>query len=187
MGGPHRGDAGVFIARNSQSRTRAENLWMRQPVLSIADQVVSAESDAAAIKHSVVRIEKTRGVVKAYIQVSAVIATKQMASAHAMLRTRAKVSGGSAASNHASTAANKRNTVKKSPKALKKSQYVRVNPCASKWTERIRPRTASAAILEYSGESRTCARPQIALEERKRFGKEFPVSRAASCGFVGAL
>ena len=62
------------------------------------------------------------GVVKAYLQLKAVTATKQMASAHAMLRRRAKVSAGSPPSSHPNTAANKRNTVKKSPNALKKSQ-----------------------------------------------------------------
>ena len=62
------------------------------------------------------------GVVKAYLQLKAVTATKQMASAHAMLRTRAKVSAGSPPSSHANIAANKRNTEKKSPNALKKSQ-----------------------------------------------------------------
>ena len=62
------------------------------------------------------------GVVKAYLQLKAVIATKQMASAHAMLRTLANVSAGNPLSSHANTAANKRNTEKKSPNALKKSQ-----------------------------------------------------------------
>jgi len=62
------------------------------------------------------------GVVKAYLQLKAVIARKTMASAHAMLRTRAKVSAESPPSSHANTAANKRNTEKKSPNALKKSQ-----------------------------------------------------------------
>ena len=80
------------------------------------------ESHAAASKHAVIRIEKTRGVVKAYLQLKAVTATKEMASAHAMLRTRAKVSAGNPPSSHANTAANKRNTEKKSPNALKKSQ-----------------------------------------------------------------
>jgi hypothetical protein len=83
---------------------------------------VFAESHAAAVKHTVIRVEKTMGVVKAYLQLKAVTATKQMASAHAMLRTRAKVSAGSPPSSHANTAANKRNTEKKSPNALKKSQ-----------------------------------------------------------------
>jgi hypothetical protein len=46
-----------------------------------------AESHAAAIKHTVIRVEKTMGVVKAYLQLKAVTATKQVASAHAMLRT----------------------------------------------------------------------------------------------------
>jgi hypothetical protein len=81
-----------------------------------------AESHAAAVKHNVIRVEKTMGAVKAYLQLKAVTATKQMASAHAMLRTRAKVSAGSPPSSHANTAANKRNTEKKSPNALKKSQ-----------------------------------------------------------------
>ena len=81
-----------------------------------------AESHAAAIKHTVIRVEKAMGVVKAYLQLKAVTATKQMASAHAMLRTLAKVSAGSPPSSHANAAANKRNTEKKSPKALKKSQ-----------------------------------------------------------------
>src|SRR5436853_6500640 len=85
-----------------------------------------AESHAAAVKHNVITIEKTMGMVKAYLQLKAVTATKQMASAHAMLRTRARVPAGSPPSSHANTAANKRNTEKKSPKALKKSQYVRV-------------------------------------------------------------
>ncbi len=88
----------------------------------IKAQAIFAESHAAAIKHTVTRVEKTMGVVKAYLQLKAVIATKQMASAHAMLRTRAKVSAGSRPSSHANTAANKRNTEKKSPNALKKSQ-----------------------------------------------------------------
>jgi hypothetical protein len=81
-----------------------------------------AESHAAAIKQTVIRAEKTMGVVKTYLQLKAVTATKQMASAHAMLRTRAKVSAGSPPSSHANTAANKRNTETKSPNALKKSQ-----------------------------------------------------------------
>ncbi|MGA8104121.1 MAG: hypothetical protein WB869_18320 [Candidatus Acidiferrales bacterium] len=85
-------------------------------------QPVFAESQAAAIRHAVIRVEKTMGVMKAYLQFNAVIATKQMASAHAMLRTRAKVSAGSPPSSHANTAANKRKTEKKSPNALKKSQ-----------------------------------------------------------------
>jgi len=58
-------------------------------------QLAFTDSHAAAIKDTVIRVEKTMGVVKAYLQLKAVTATKQMASAHAMLRTRAKVSAGS--------------------------------------------------------------------------------------------
>jgi len=95
-------------------------------------QVGFVESHAPAIKHTVVKIEKAMGVVKAYLQLKTVTATKQMASAHAIGRMRAKVSEGKPPSCHASTAANKRNTEKKSPNALKKSQYVRQKPWASK-------------------------------------------------------
>ena len=90
-------------------------------VFPIDVQSVFVESHAAAIKQTVIRVEKTMGVVKAYLQLKAVTATKQMASAHAMLRTRA-ISAASPPSSHANTAANKRNTEKKSPNALKKSQ-----------------------------------------------------------------
>src|SRR5882762_5436643 len=83
---------------------------------------VFAEIHAAAVRHTVTRVEKTMGMVKAYLQLKAVTATKQMASAHAMPRTRAKVSAGSPPSSKANTAANKTNTEKKSPNALKKSQ-----------------------------------------------------------------
>jgi hypothetical protein len=109
-------------ASYSQVRTPLEIVRMRRPASPIEVQGVFDESDAAAIKHSVIRVEKTRGVVKAYLQQSAVTVMKQIASAHGMLLRRAKLSGGSAASNQANTAANKRNTVKKNPKALKKSQ-----------------------------------------------------------------
>src|SRR6267154_5720916 len=88
-----------------------------------------AESHVAAIKHIVIVVEKTMGVVKAYLKLKAVTAAKQMASAHAVGRMRAKISAGRPPSCHANTAANKRNTEKKSPNALKKSQYVRLNPC----------------------------------------------------------
>src|SRR6266576_128644 len=81
-----------------------------------------AASHAAAIKHIVIMVEKTIGVVKAYLQLKAVTAAKQMASAHAVGRMRAKVSAGRPPNCHANSAANKRNTEKKSPNALKKSQ-----------------------------------------------------------------
>jgi hypothetical protein len=62
------------------------------------------------------------GVVKAYLQLKAVTATKKIASAHAMLRTRARVSVESLLRSHANAAANKREAEKKNPNALKKSQ-----------------------------------------------------------------
>ena|SRR5215467_13166647 len=83
------------------------------------------------------------GVVKAYLQLKAVTATKQMASAHAILRTLAKVSAGSPPSSHANAAANKRNTEKKSPKALKKSRISPGKPLRVKVDGAHYPRTAS--------------------------------------------
>ena len=64
-------------------------------------ELAFAESHAAAIKNTVITNEKTMGTVKAYLQLKTVIATKQMASAHEMLRTRAAVSAGSPLSSHA--------------------------------------------------------------------------------------
>ena len=57
--------------------------------------------------------------VKAYLQHKAVIAAKQMASAHATVRIFAEVSADRPASCHANTAANKRNTEKIRPNALR--------------------------------------------------------------------
>ena len=136
--------AGAGRARGRDGRDRQMYRHARFRGFPIKVQPGFAESHAAVVKHTAIRAEKTMGVVNACLQLTPATATKQMANAHAMDRTRAKVSAGSAPSSHANTAANKRNTEKKSPNALKKSQYVRVNPCASKWTERINPRTASA-------------------------------------------
>jgi len=62
------------------------------------------------------------GVVKAYLKLKAVTARKEIASAHAVGRMRAKISAGRPPSCHAKNAANKRNTERKKPNALKKSQ-----------------------------------------------------------------
>ena len=81
-----------------------------------------AESHVAAIKHAVITAEKTIGMVKAYFKLKPVIATKQMTSAHAVPRMRANVSAGRPPSCQVNIAANTRNTEKKNPNALKKSQ-----------------------------------------------------------------
>ena len=80
------------------------------------------ESHAAAIKHIVIRVEKTIGIVNANLQLKAVTATKQIARAHAAPRMRARVSAGRLLSCHDITPANTRKTEKKNPNALKKSQ-----------------------------------------------------------------
>ena len=81
-----------------------------------------AESHAAAIKHMVIRLEKTIGIVKANVQLKAVTATKQIARDHAMPRMRVRISAGRLLSCQDNTAANTTKTEKKNPKALKKSQ-----------------------------------------------------------------
>src|SRR5215470_1142796 len=91
-------------------------------------QVDFPESHAAVSRHTVIKVEKTIGIVKAYLQLKAVTATKQITSAQAVRRMKGpKVAAASPPSCHAKTAANKRNTEKKNPNALKKSQYVRSN------------------------------------------------------------
>src|SRR5271154_3545542 len=42
-------------------------------------------------------------------------------------------------------------------------------------------------IPDYSGETHTYVRRQIAREEQKRFDKEYALSRGASCRFVDAV
>jgi hypothetical protein len=74
-----------------------------------------AESHAAAVKHNVVTIEKAMGIIKKYFQLKTVMAAKQRANAHAVLRIRAKDSGGRRPSCHANITASRRNTLTKSP------------------------------------------------------------------------
>jgi len=57
-------------------------------------QIGFAESHAAAVKHTVITIEKTIGRIKRYIQLTTVMAPKQRASAHRVTRLTAKASAG---------------------------------------------------------------------------------------------
>jgi len=52
------------------------------------------ESHAAAVKHTVITIEKAMGRIKRYLQLTTVMAAKQRANAHAVPRRSAKVAGG---------------------------------------------------------------------------------------------
>ena len=70
-------------------------------------QSVFAESHAAAVKHTVITIEKTIGRIKRYLQLTTVMAAKQRANAHVVPRMSARVFAGRPASCHASTAAKK--------------------------------------------------------------------------------
>ncbi len=81
-----------------------------------------AESHAAAINDSVIRVKKTIGKMKKYLQLKIVRAAKLRANAHAVPRMSPKVSGERAPSCHANTAANRRNTETKSPAPTKRSQ-----------------------------------------------------------------
>src|ERR1022692_936758 len=68
-------------------------------------QIGCAESQAAAIKHTVITIEKTIGRIKRYLQLTTVMAAKQTANAHPVPRMSAKVSAGRPPSCHANIAA----------------------------------------------------------------------------------
>ena len=81
-----------------------------------------AESHAAAVKQSKIRLEKTIGTMKAYLKPTIVTAAKHMTSAHAVPRMTAKVWRGRPPSCHANTAVNTRKMEKKNPKPTKKSQ-----------------------------------------------------------------
>jgi hypothetical protein len=74
-----------------------------------------AESHAAAVKHNVIAIEKTMGIIKKYFQSKTAMAAKQRANAHAVPRMCAKDSGGRLPSCHANTTASRRNTLTVSP------------------------------------------------------------------------
>jgi hypothetical protein len=66
-----------------------------------------AESHAAAVKHNVITIEKTMGMMKRYLTLTTVIAAKQRANAHVVPRMSAKVAVGRPPSCHANIAANR--------------------------------------------------------------------------------
>ena len=70
-------------------------------------EVCLAESHAAADKHNVIKIEKTIGNTKRYLQLTTVMAARQRANAHAAPRISAKVSAGRPPSCHVNTAANR--------------------------------------------------------------------------------
>ena len=66
-----------------------------------------AESQAAAVKHNVIAIEKAMGRMKRYLQLTTVMAAKQRANDHAVPRMSAKVAGGMPPSYQANIAANR--------------------------------------------------------------------------------
>ena len=70
-------------------------------------QLVFAESHAAAVKHTVIAIEKTIGTIKRYLQLTTVMTPKQRARAHTTTRMAAKVFAGRPPSCHANAAANR--------------------------------------------------------------------------------
>jgi len=66
-----------------------------------------AESHAAAVKHTVIKIEKAMGRIKRYLQLTTVMAAKQRANAQAVPRRSAKVAPGRPPSCHANIAVNR--------------------------------------------------------------------------------
>jgi hypothetical protein len=65
------------------------------------------ESHAAAVRHSVITIEKAIGMTKRYLQLTTVMAAKQRANVQAAPRMSAKVVAGRPPSCHANIAANR--------------------------------------------------------------------------------
>ena len=108
----------VVHLRNQAIALKAPRRWILNLV-----QVTFGESQTAVIKHAVIRVEKTIGVVKAYIQLKTVKATKEMDSAQAIRLPKVpKLSELRPPSCHATIAEKRRKMVVKNPKALKKSQ-----------------------------------------------------------------
>ena len=66
-----------------------------------------AESHAAAVKHTVITIEKTMGRIKRYLQLTTLMTAKQRANAHAVPRMSAKFADGRPPNCHANIAANR--------------------------------------------------------------------------------
>jgi hypothetical protein len=97
--GHSRSEAGADTPR----RFEVEDLRSIPPRL----QIGFAESHAAAVKHTVITIEKTIGRIKRYLQLTTVMAAKQRARAHTVTRMTAKVSAERPANCHANAAANR--------------------------------------------------------------------------------
>ncbi len=66
-----------------------------------------AESHAAVVRHAVITLEKAMGRTKRNLQLTTVMAAKQRANAHAVLRMSAKVAAGRPPICHANIAANR--------------------------------------------------------------------------------
>jgi hypothetical protein len=81
-----------------------------------------AESQAAAVKHNKIKIERIIGTTKAYLKARIVTAAKHITSAHAGPRMIFQAWRERPPSCHANTAVNIRKVLKKSPKPTKKSQ-----------------------------------------------------------------
>ena len=79
-------------------------------------------SQAAAVKHNRIRIERMIGTTKAYLKDKIVTVAKQITSVHAVPRITAKLWRERPPSCHANTAVNTRKMEKKNPKPTKKSQ-----------------------------------------------------------------
>jgi hypothetical protein len=88
--------------RGTASRSGAVSPYYRD----LDMEACFAESHAAAVKHTIITIEKTMGRIKRYLQLTTVIAAKQRANAHAVPRMSVKVASGRRPSCHANIAAN---------------------------------------------------------------------------------
>jgi hypothetical protein len=83
-------------------------VWMLSPYYRNGGmEICLVESHAAAVKHTVITIEKAIGRIKRYLQLTTVMAAKQRANVHAVPRMSARVALGRPPSCHANVAANR--------------------------------------------------------------------------------
>ena len=86
---------------------RLEREVLRDEAGKTVLQIGFLDSHAAAVKHIVITIEKKIGTTKRYLQLTTVMAAKQRARAHTVMRMAAKLSAGRPPSSHANIAANR--------------------------------------------------------------------------------
>src|SRR4030095_7072553 len=95
----------VHVVMRCSASTSASPAWPSRNHTPEELRMGLADSHAATVKHTVIRVENTIGRIKRYVQVTTVMAAKHSASAHTVVRMTARVSAGRLPSCHANAAA----------------------------------------------------------------------------------